>query len=697
VKGTTILTRARRAWPGRLTVPGRALRRLRLIALCLGMAFTFAAVELGVTTPAAVAAPGAVAAPAAVAAPGAAAASYAPITGAGSTWAYPAIHAWIENLVQYGISITYTPNGSTSGRTAFSGGQADWAASEIPYDVVDGNISDPPPNRGYVYVPDVAGGTTLMYNLQINGQQVTNLRLSEKTVADIFTNKITNWDNSEIAADNPGLTLPNLPITPVVRSDGAGSTYDFTAWMQATEPADWSAYCAVVGRTPCTPTSTYPVQQGTAMQAQSGDSGVATYVANASSNGAIGYTEYAWALEEGFPVAKLLNAAGYYTLPSPGHVAVSLLDDQINTDASDPATYLTQNLSGVYTDTDPRTYELSAYSYFILPTDLSDGMTDDKGYTIGAFGDYALCLGQSQVDVLGYSALPINLAEAGFAQLTQVPGAQIPTNQTAQIAQCDNPTFSTNGTNTLADDDPQPLACDKEGPTQCAAGVAEPTEANVSTNVTNGNGSGSTTPASSTSTTGTTSSGATVPAATTTAGTSTSGATTSGTSTSGASTSGATSTSSAAASKSSTSGATASSSAKGATSGSTGTTGSTGTGTSDTGTNGNSEVGSSSTGNSEVGSSSTGNSEVGSSLTGNSEVGSGSNSVGSSQAANDNPVTLPSSNGSGLEVSLMAVAAAMMFGLSVVPPLLAQAGRRSRRRRGIDEFFDDGRRPGDRR
>ena len=72
-------------------------------------------------------------------------------------------------------------------------------------------------------------------------------------------------------------------------------------------------------------------------------------------------------------------------------------------------------------------------------------------------------------------------------------------------------------------------------------------------------------------------------------------------------------------------------------------------------------------------------------------------SQGSGQSANDTPITLAGSNDSGLEVTLMALAAGMMFLLSVVPPLLAQAGRRSRQRRGIDEFYDDNDWPGDRR
>jgi phosphate ABC transporter phosphate-binding protein len=384
----------------------------------------------------------------------------APITGAGSTWAYNAIHRWDADMAQFGVTVNYQPNGSSSGRTFFADGQADFAASEIPYGVVDGANTDSPPSRGFAYMPDVAGGLGFMYNLRINGQRVTNLRLSGPVIAGIFTNKITFWDDPEIKADNPQLALPHLEITPVVRSDGDGSTAVFTQWMLATDPSAWRAYCAAVGRSPCTQTSTYPVQAGTAMIGQPGDPGVATYVAQGSSNGAIGYVPYSWALVENFPVAKVLNAAGYYTAPTPANVGVSLLDAQLNADG-------TADLSQVYADTDPRTYELSAYSYLILPTDTTNGMTTTKGYTLGIFGQYALCRGQQQVNELGYAALPINLVENGFAQLAKIPGASVPTTTAAILASCDNPTFSPDGTNTLADDAPMPAACDQQGATQC--------------------------------------------------------------------------------------------------------------------------------------------------------------------------------------------------------------------------------------
>jgi phosphate ABC transporter phosphate-binding protein len=588
----------------------RAPRRLRLIALCLSTAFTFAAVQAG-------AIPFSPAGPPAAAA----ATSFVPITGAGSTWAYPAIHAWIGNLASSGMTINYQENGSSAGRNFFAGSQSDWAASEIPYGVVDGDIGDAvPTSRGFAYMPDVAGGTVLAYNLKINGRRVTNLRLSGKTVAEIFTNKITYWDDPAVKADNPQLSLPHLQITPVVRSDGAGATADFTQWMLATNPSVWQAYCAVVGRTPCTQTSTYPPPPGTTnMQEQPGDGGVATYVAESSSNGAIGYVEYSWALEALLPVAKLLNAAGYYTLPSPGHIAVSLLKDQISTNASDPATYLTQNLSGVYSNMDPRNYELSAYSYLILPTDLRGGMSTAKGRTIGAFGSYLLCLGQTQVDQLGYSALPINLVQDGFSQLARIPGyAQSAT----PISQCHNPTFSTNGTNTLAADDPQPLACDRQGSAQCAAGVAEPGETGVSITVTSGN-SGSTSPGSSNP--GSTNPGSTNP----------------GSANPGSASHG--------------------------------------------GSNQTTGTGKQCDPNTGVCSPASGGTGPGTGTAGNS--GSPAGSAAGSGQPSDSPITLSASNDNGLEVTLMALAAGLMFLLSVAPPLIAQAAKRSRQRRGIDEFY----------
>ncbi len=394
--------------------------------------------------------------------------AYVPISGAGSTWQANAIDDWITNEAGNGLVVNYAPVGSAAGMQEFTDGVVDWAASEIPYGVQQGTDDVPPPARGYTYMPDAAGGIALIYNLHIGGQQVTNLRLSAAVIAGIFTNQITMWNDPQIAADNPGLTLPAEPIIPVVRTDVASSTFYFTQWMQATEGSYWASYCAAAGLSPCTETTTYPVVAGTAMVAEQGDLGVTGYVSQPQAEGAIGYTEYSYALETGFPVAKVLNAAGYYTAPTSDNVGVSLLDAQVNTDG-------TEDLSSVYTDTDPRTYELSYYSYLILPTDLSNGMTTAKGYTLGAFGQYLLCQGQQPVDPLGYAALPINLVEDAYTQLQEIPGNAVTSSLTDFLQGCNNPTLS-EGADILESYAPMPAACDMQGPTQCAsAGVSTTT------------------------------------------------------------------------------------------------------------------------------------------------------------------------------------------------------------------------------
>jgi phosphate transport system substrate-binding protein len=403
--------------------------------------------------------------------PASAATSYVPISGQGSTWSENALDQWISDVQQYGMRINYDGDGSTQGRQAYIAGTTDFAASDIPFQTNpdDGSAPENPTPNSYAYMPITAGGTVFMYNLTIDGQRVTNLRLSGQNIAKIFTGQITNWDNSAIAADNPALSLPNEPIVPVVRSDGAGSSFEFSEWMISQYPSVWNAFCNATGRAPtCGPTSFWPTTPTIPMIAQAGDLGVAGYVAQNYAAGSIGYVEYSYALNAHFPVVNMLNAAGYYTEPTPQNVAVSLLQAQINMDSSNPAVYLTENLSNVYTDPDPRTYPLSSYSYLILPTTVQGQFTDDKGKTLAAFSYYAMCQGQQDSASLGYSPMPINLVEASFAQIAKIPGADV---QNINIQSCNNPTFTSTGQNLLAEDAPQPPACDEQGPTQCTAGT----------------------------------------------------------------------------------------------------------------------------------------------------------------------------------------------------------------------------------
>ena len=428
--------------PSRRRRPTRALAVLVLLLSCV-------ATGLGTAAPAS-------------------AESYVPVSGAGSTWSQNALDQWRRNVNQYGMTINYAGTGSSDGRNQYKNGTVDFAVSEIPYGLKDGNVVDEAPRRGYAYMPIVAGGTAFMYNLKIGGRRVTNLRLSGENVARIFTGTLTLWNDPAIAADNPGLTLPARAIVPVVRSDGSGTTAQFTTWLSKRYASSWDPYCAKAGRpTPCGITSNYPVVPSSGFTAQSGSLGVSGYVSQEQNEGTITYVEYSYALNTGYPVAKVLNKGGFYVEPNADNVAVGLLQARIVDDERSPQ-YLTQVLDGVYDNADRRAYPLSSYSYMVVPTKAEGSFNTEKGKTLAAFAYYFLCEGQQQAPVLGYSPLPINLVQAGLQQVRRIPGVVA---QDIDISRCNNPTFSKDGRNTLATRAPQPPACDARGSQQCGTGT----------------------------------------------------------------------------------------------------------------------------------------------------------------------------------------------------------------------------------
>jgi phosphate transport system substrate-binding protein len=426
---------------------GRIIRRIALAALAVGLGLV------------------------ASGAPGLAATSYQAISGDGSSWAANAVDQWITDVHQYGMRVNYADTGSSQGRTDFLNHTVDYAVSDIPFQTnpTDGSSPEHPAPGSYAYMPIVAGGTSFMYHLTINGQRVTNLRLSGANIAKIFTGAITSWNDPALAADNPALRLPIEKIIPVVRSDGSGSSAQFSLWMVNQESAIWNAYYQRLGKGSTGGETSYWPTTGN-MIAQSGDLGVAGYITQPYAEGAIGYVEYSYALNAGYPVAKMLNADGYYTEPTPTNVAVSLTQAQINMDSSNPAVYLTQNLTNVYSYKDSRTYPMSSYSYMILPTTVQGAFNTAKGTTLGAFSYFFMCQGQQQAPQLGYSPLPINLVQAGFQQILKIPGVQA---QNITVSGCNNPTFDPRSPNDnhLAEIAPFPQACDKIGATQCTTGT----------------------------------------------------------------------------------------------------------------------------------------------------------------------------------------------------------------------------------
>lgn len=397
----------------------------------------------------------------------------AEIQGAGSTWAQNAVDEWTANEKPNGLEIVYTGDGSAAGRTDFALDTEDFAVSDIGYQGYDPvTNTDDVSHRPYAYLPVTAGGTSFPYNIVVDGKRITNLRLSGKTLAEIFTNHITNWDDPAITADNNGHKLPNLPIITVVPSEGSGTSAQFTDYLNTLFAQYWVPFNG--GHSGMTE---YWPQQGSNQIAQTGSAQVMNYITSAAANGSIGFDEYSYALQAGYPVVALENAAHYFVLPSEYNDAVALTKAEINYNTSSP-NYLLETLSKVYTNPDPRTYPLSSYSYTIMPTSKSDELMKTSGspgfpakaQALACFLDYSICKGQENIGPIGYSALPVNLVEAGFKQIEKIKTAAPKVNISAlNIKNCQNPTFTPGepDENHLAKIAPYPPTCAKAGNGPC--------------------------------------------------------------------------------------------------------------------------------------------------------------------------------------------------------------------------------------
>jgi phosphate transport system substrate-binding protein len=399
--------------------------------------------------------------------------SLALITGSGSSWAANAVNQWIANVEAQGVQVVFTADGSAAGRTDYALHTVDFAVSDIGYqgrNAITG--SDDESTRPYAYLPVTSGGTAFPYNIVVGGKRVTNLRLSGQTISEIFTNKITNWDSPVITAENHGHKLPDLTITTVVQSEGSGTTAMFTQYMNYEFPSLWKAFNG--GQSGMTE---YWPRQGSNQVAEGGSSQVMNYIASSAANGSIGVDQYSYPLASGFPVVQMENAAGYYVLPSEYNVAVALTKAHINLDKSSPD-YLLQSLDAVYGYDDPRVYPLSSYSYTIMPTSKTDPRMSVSGsafpakwQTLADFLYYSICQGQEYIGPIGYSALPINLVEAGFQQIEKIKKAAPKVDLNEQdVTTCHNPTFIAGHPtqNHLAQIAPEPPLCDKNGQGPCS-------------------------------------------------------------------------------------------------------------------------------------------------------------------------------------------------------------------------------------
>ena len=228
------------------------------------------------------------------------------INGAGSTFVSPLVTTWIPAVgSQLGYDLVYNPIGSSGGINAITGRTVDFGASDAPLSPDQFNACN-----GCVQIPWALAATSVMYNLP----GLKNLlHMDGPTLAKIFLGQITTWDDPAIKKLNKGVNLPSTKITIAHRSDGSGTTFNFTDYLAAVSPA-WKSQ---VG----TGTSvSWPVGVG-----GKGSAGVSALVAQTP--GTIGYADVAFALKNHFSYFAMKNSSGKYATPGSRGILAAAMSD----------------------------------------------------------------------------------------------------------------------------------------------------------------------------------------------------------------------------------------------------------------------------------------------------------------------------------------------------------------------------------
>ena len=219
------------------------------------------------------------------------------LTGAGATFPNPIYTKWFDAYnKKTGVQINYQSIGSGGGIRQFTEGTVDFGATDGPMnqsqiDAVSANV---------LHVPTVLGAVVVTYNLPGLGD--TRLKFDGNSLVDIFMGRITKWNDKRLAALNPGVKLPDLDVIVVHRSDGSGTTYIFTDYLNkfSREWKDKVGYATSVS---------WPVGLG-----GKGNEGVTQQVKQ--TEGAIGYVELIYALSNGLGYGEIKNSSGKFVVPS---------------------------------------------------------------------------------------------------------------------------------------------------------------------------------------------------------------------------------------------------------------------------------------------------------------------------------------------------------------------------------------------
>ncbi|MBS1726100.1 MAG: phosphate ABC transporter substrate-binding protein PstS [Armatimonadetes bacterium] len=312
------------------------------------------------------------------------------LNGAGSSFVYPAMSAWIFQYQKDnpGITINYQSVGSGAGIAQYKAGTVDFGASDAP--LSDKELADMPSPT--VQIPVVSGCEVLAYNLP---DVKEGLKLSSDVLADMYLGKITKWNDPKIASQNPELKLPDTAITIAHRSDGSGTTYVFTDYLSAVSP-EWKSGPGM-GKT-----VNWPVGIG-----GKGNDGVAGLIKQTP--GCIGYVELAYAVQAKLTYGPLKNKSGEYVMPSVESTSAS---------ANAAADALKKDIRVSIVDGASKdAYPICGMTYVLMSKAPKDKA---KAKATLDFIEWALGPGQKMSAGLQYGALPDSVVELNKTALSEV-------------------------------------------------------------------------------------------------------------------------------------------------------------------------------------------------------------------------------------------------------------------------------------
>jgi phosphate transport system substrate-binding protein len=311
------------------------------------------------------------------------------LNGSGSTFQLVFQQQAISSFksVQPNMTVNYGGGGSGKGRTDLASGVVNFAGSDAPIPAAEAaNFK----GKTILYFPVVIGPITMAYNLSGLSKP---LQLSGPVIADIFSGKITNWNNPAIKADNPGVTLPSEPVTIAVRSDSSGTTQNFSLFLEKAAGSAWTLGSASTISWPST------------ARAGSGNGGVAQIVK--STPGAIGYVDYADAKASGLKFASVKNSSGNYIAPTTGSASAAANGVSVQPNL----TFFSAWPSGA------TAYPIT-YQSWVLVNQAQPNANDSK--MLKAYVGYLIGPGQQLLNQLGYAPLPSKLDSMAKDQLNKI-------------------------------------------------------------------------------------------------------------------------------------------------------------------------------------------------------------------------------------------------------------------------------------